>query len=231
MKLLIVVPGFGAPRVEFKQQLLEKNLKRIRATFTGTIDIKVFNYGTTSCNQKEVDEIMGPGIIGQFLYSHVTPNIVNNYDYVLLMLDDIELTDTVVFDRMIMNYEKYNFDILSPSLKAGSHYSHEYMLQRDTNKIRITQCLEFFFYLMRPSSYAKWYGLLDEKSTWLWGIDYALYNYDIRPGLMDTMTIIHHIKGGSHSSTLPVPMDELNYNRKRLRLQAQVKEYEYVDMV
>jgi hypothetical protein len=237
MKLLVVVPGFGEPKLEFKSRLLRSNLERVRDTFSGAVDVKLFNYGRDAANIAvdgvAVEEVVGPGIIGQFLYRHVRPQVVSGYDYVIVMLDDIELSASVNIDRMILNYEKYAFDILSPSLTRDSVYSHQYMLQREDSvkRIRITQCLEMFLYLMRPTSYTKWFNLLDERSVWLWGIDYALYNYGIKTGLMDTMTVKHHIKGASHSADLPVPMEELNYNRGRLRLQAQVRDYEYVDMI
>lgn len=230
MKLLIVIPGFGPAQVDFKKTLLQNNLSHIRSTFFGDIDIKLFNYGTEKSGV-DCDEIMEKGVVGQYIYKHITPDIVDKYDYIILMLDDIELSDNINIEQMIRNYNYYNIDILSPSLHKSSKFSHSYMLQRDTGMMRITQCLEFFFYLMKPSSYRKWYTQLDENSCWLWGIDYAMYHYNIKPVLMDTMTIVHHIKGGSYSSNLPSAYTELENNRKRLRLQSQIAEYEYIEMI
>ena len=253
MRLLVVVPGFGSPRLEFKRELLKRNLRLIRSTFSAanSIHVKIFNYGTETSGISgisgiEVEEIMGAGIVGQFLYRHVTPAVIEDggYDYIILMLDDIELVaakseggEGFNIDRMIRNYEHYQFDILSPSLAAGSKFSHAYMLQQgegvgeDKGVIRIAQCVEFFFYLMSPSAYQKWWGLLDEKSCWLWGIDYAFYNYGIKAGLMDGMTIVHHIKGASYVAGLPSGYDELEYNRARLRLQAQSLPYTRIRMI
>jgi hypothetical protein len=230
-KLLLAIPGFGGPQFDFKKSLLTKNIDKIRNTFNGTVDITLFNYGDKSVDI-QCNEIMQKGYVGQFIYKHLTPDLINKYHFVLLLLDDIELDDNINIDTIIRNYTYYNLDIISPSLNTASKWNHQYMLQLpDSNKIRFTQCLELFFYLMKPSSYTKWYNLLDQKSNWLWGIDYAMYNYNIAPALMDGMTITHHIKNGSYSPDAPNPYDELDYNRKRLRLQHQVAEYKFVEMV
>jgi len=34
-------------------------------------------------------ETIEKGIIGQFLYKHITPELTNNYDYIIVMLDDM----------------------------------------------------------------------------------------------------------------------------------------------
>jgi GR25 family glycosyltransferase involved in LPS biosynthesis len=230
-KLLLVIPGFGNPQFDFKKSILLKNINTIRNTFTGKVDITVFNYDSKSVGI-ECNEIMKKGYIGQFIYNHLQPNIVNNYHYVILLLDDIELNENINIDTMIRNYNHYNLDIISPSLNLQSKYSHQYMLQQNTNKIRLTQCLEFFCYLMKPSSYTKWYNLLDNKSCWLWGIDYAMFHYNISTALMDTMTITHHIKGSAYKDrSVPNPYNEYNYNSKRLKLQSQNRDYTFVEMI
>lgn len=216
MKLLLVIPGFGPGLVDLKKKIVQANVNTIKNTFTGSVDIKVFNYGTESCGIT-CDEMFESGVVGQYLYKYVTPDIVDKYDYVLVLLDDIELSANVNIDKIIVNYTKYKYDILSPILTPTSYYSHPHMLQRFTEPVIVNPpFVEFFCYLMNPNGYRKWYNLFNEKSCWLWGIDLAQRPQNIRVGMIQHMTMHHHIHGGSYKTTLPCPRIEMHENEKRL---------------
>jgi hypothetical protein len=123
---------------------------------------------------------------------------VEGYDYVLLMLDDIELQPSFNLNHFIQLYEKYNFDILSPTLTHTSEYSWPCMLQRGAD-IRDTRYAELFCYLMKPTAYARYHALLNEKSKFLWGVDLALHLHGFRIGLVDFMGMHHHLYRASYS--------------------------------
>lgn len=227
MKLLVIVPGFGPQNVQIKKNILKKNIDIIKKTYSGDIFLEVFNYGTESCDI-DCDEIFGEGIVGQFLYKFITPDYIKSYNNIMILLDDIELSDNFNIDTIIKNLDFYQLDIISPILDKTSEYSHEHMINKQDfnenfNKIRITPFLELFCYIMNKNGYEKWYNLLDEKSCWLWGIDLSLYHKNIKCGLMEGVTMHHYFKGGSYTKNLPSPQKEMAYYNK-------IKKYKYINL-
>jgi hypothetical protein len=216
-RLLVIIPGFGPGQIELKQRILAQNLERIRRTYSGTVTIQVFNYGDISCGVPDVTEIFQRGYVGQFLFRYVKPQLVTAYDNIIVLLDDIELDESFHTDEMITNLTTHSLDILSPALTPTSKFSHKTMLQQTSNPgfIRETTFVEFFCYVMTPSSYAKWHAMMDERSAWLWGIDVGLYNNGFKLGIYDGVTIHHHIKGDSYTSNAPSPQVELRHNTLR----------------
>jgi hypothetical protein len=217
-RLLVVVPGFGPGHIDLKRTILSKNLDLIRRTYTGSVDVRVFNYGDVSCGAIGVDERFQRGYVGQFLFNHITPDSIKAYDDILVILDDIELSDNIIVDEMFHNLKHYNLDIVSPALSPTSKFSHRVMLQQNTNGIRIAPFVEFFSYFMTPASYTKWWNLLNKDSAWLWGIDFALFYKGFKLGLTDTHTIHHHIKGESYSPDAPNAWNEFRNNMQRLHI-------------
>lgn len=222
MKLLVVIPGFGPDNLELKKKILIKNIQIIKNTYDGDIYLKIFNYGSESCNINSLninyEETFEKGVIGQFLYKYITPNLISNYDNIILLLDDIELSENTNISQIIKNLNFYNLDILSPILDKTSKFSHKIMVQNkkcNISKIRITGFVEFFCYFMSKNGYLKWYDLLDENSCWLWGIDLALYYKNIKCGLLEGLTIHHYLKGESYKKNLPNPYKELKLNISR----------------
>lgn len=218
--LLVIIPGFGPPQISLKQSILQHNLSLIRSTFTGTVTVRLFNYGDISCGSIDVIETFEKGFIGQFLYRHMNPTAVSRYDYIMLLLDDIRLSTMFNADYMYYNIDNYKLDILSPALTPQSPYSHPAMLQKDTHKghIRQTAFVEFFCYMMPVSAYCRWYSLLDQHSAWLWGLDFSLFYQLFRMGIYDDVPMEHCIlSGGNYGSNVPDPRKEFVYTVSRLR--------------
>jgi hypothetical protein len=217
--LLVIIPGFGPPKVTLKQDILRQNLNIIRSTFSGEVAIRLFNYGDVSCGTTDINETFEKGYVGQFLYHHITPDSVREYDYVMMLLDDIRLNTAFNVDQMCHNIDYYKLDILSPSLTPQSPYSHSEMLQQNTHKghIRESAFVEFFCYLMPKLSYIRWYSLLDRRSAWLWGLDFALFYNGFRMGIYDDVPMEHCIhSGGNYGPNVPNPWEEFAYTVKRL---------------
>ena len=210
LSLFVIVPGFGGRHITHKIDILHHNLKLL-STQCDILDTVVFNYTNQSYNLAEqlsgichIEEKIGPGIIGQFLYKYVQPITVAQYDYVLILLDDIKLIE---FDlsRAIKIYKKYSFDILSPGLTKDSKYSYHFMIgkHRYRKYVRQTNMIELFCYLMSPNAYNKYYSMLDENSRWLWGIDHSLHYQGFKCGIIDRCTMKHYYKGESYCQNLP----------------------------
>ncbi len=216
--ILVVIPGFGPENIELKKKIIKKNIEIIKKSYND-VYIKVFNYGNESCGI-ECEEIFEKGIVGQFLFNHITPEYVKKFSNIIILLDDIELSIDIDLNKIIKNLEYYNLDIISPILDKTSAFSHNIMVQNnmcDKTKIRLTGFIELFCYIMSIDGYIKWYNLLDKNSCWLWGIDLALYHQGIKCGILEGITMHHHIKGESYNPYLPNPRIEMELNRKKYK--------------
>jgi hypothetical protein len=231
MNILIVIPGFGGSNdiIEIKKQIFNNNLKVIAKSLNNyNIDIEVFNYNCISYNlclfnnadNIKIREHLGKGIIGQFLYNYITPNFVEKYDYVVLILDDVELNYDTDFNIIFKNYENYQYDIVGVPISLDSVYSHELMrvVNKASDYIRRTNMLELFMNVMNKNKYIEFYKkFLNNESTWLWGIDLSFYYNNFKCGLIDRYYAKHYYKGESHTQNLPSPWVELQNNKKKFR--------------
>jgi hypothetical protein len=166
------------------------------------LEVRVFNYGTESC-ECEVVEVWLKGFPGQFLFNHVKPVSVSSFDYVMLILDDIELSSEFNMDRIVRNLDGHNLDVLSPMISSSSKSFWNYMVQpADCGQdiIRRVKAIEFFCYIFSRRSYAKYHCLLDEETAWMWGIDFAMHKHGIEMGMLEGVTMLHHIKGESYGA-------------------------------
>jgi hypothetical protein len=228
MNILVIVPGFGGHNIEQKINIFQKNVNILSNTPENyNIEIEIFNFDCISyklnnfeTKRIKIRENLNKGIIGQFLFKYITPKFILNYDYIIILLDDIELDENTNFEKVIKNYVYYKYDIISFSIKKGWPFSHYVMIQNESNNefIRQTNMVELFIYIMNKENYIKYYQLLDEKSNWLWGIDFSLYYKYFKLGIIDKYSVKHYYKGISYNSNLPNPGEEIEHNRKKFKL-------------
>ena len=130
-------------------------------------------------------------------------------EYILILLDDVELRETVNFDKMLKYMSDFDFDILSPSLTHNSKYQFNYMLQIPTtdDTLLMTNACELFCYFMKYSSYmSKYFPMIETENPWLWGMDMMLYHYfHLKVGIMNSMTMMHHYKNEAYQSDSSLP--------------------------
>jgi hypothetical protein len=216
MKLLVTIPGIGDNHFEEKKIFLKKNIDIIKRTFSGEIDFLLFNYSNNDFSYFEylrnLKIIKESGIIGQFIFNKLKPSDLKDYDYIILMLDDIELSDNFNIDEMIKIYNDNNLNILSPSLTKDSKFSHNgFMLENERfeSALRIVNFCEYFLYIMNMESYTRYWSLFDEKTYWLWGIDFCLYKQGFKMGIVNDFKIKHYYISESYNSNLPNPHMEM----------------------
>ena len=213
MKLLVTVPGIGDNHFKEKKVFLRKNIDKIKSTFSGDVDFLLFNYSNNDFSEfSDVCVVKEPGIIGQFIFKHLTPENLKSYDYVILMTDDILLSTNFNIDKMLSIYNDNELNILSPSLTKDSKcYHNGFMLERDEfkGKLRITNFCEYFFYVMDLKSYTRYYQLFDNKTYWLWGIDLCLDIKAFKMGILNDFKIKHHYISESYNKNLPNPHIEM----------------------
>lgn len=203
MRILIVVPGFGNPVVK-NTELLTRNLELIRRTCDNPeIDVKIY------CFVDEQVDIIPPegvssievfyerGVIGEFLYRHITPDVVEPYDYVIISMDDMELMPDFDLSSFI-NEKRVDWEILSPCLTNDSEYTHEHMLKAENRGLHFHGGLELFFYIMTKEGYLHYFDVfIDEKVNWLWSVDVIFGQKGIKSYINFDYEMRHHHKGAS----------------------------------
>lgn len=217
MKLLVTIPGIGNNHFKEKKFFLKKNIDIIKKTFSGDVDFLLFNYSNNDFTDfNDVKVIKEKGIIGQYIFKYLNPKDLNNYDYIILMLDDILLSENFNIDYLINLYNDNKLDIISPCLTKDSKHSYKFMLENHKYKgLRIVNFCEYFFYLMDLKSYEKYYRLFDDKTYWLWGIDLCLDNQGFKMGILNDFKIKHFYISENYNKNLPNPYIEMYDKEKK----------------
>lgn len=218
MKLFVLITGFGNNHIEHKLLILKNNIKRIISKSKGIwnkIEINIAVYEDNyiilidelliNIFYEEIEVyiniIYKKGIVGEFIYELAKPIDISNYDYVMLLLDDVEILDDIDWDYLLILKENTQCNIISPSMSKNSLLENKNMFVNDKNLYNakvIPQC-EYFCYIMDIDSYInKYYPLLDINNPWLWGIDLILYIVNIRVCLVNSFIVRHYYKSESY---------------------------------
>ena len=156
INFLLVIPGYGGKEYDKKSDFINQSINKIKQTApTNSIfTIKIFNYDSSPNNFKfgEFEEIIKPGILGEYIYNYIQPEMVEKYDYVIMMLDDIILQDNFNLNDALTILNLYNLDLISPSLTLDSVHTHKESLVDSTEKSVVPE-LEYaillnFFYIL-----------------------------------------------------------------------------------
>lgn len=185
-KLMVLVPGFGAPFFEHKLQILKNNLDIIEAEGLD-YKCKVCCYDDHENAAFPANIVMNPnvtvtfekGIVGEFINRHARFEklIIDKFTHFLIILDDIELQPGASIKHMIEVAKTHKMDILSPCMTEDSKHSYDYMIEgvnfpKDQNLLIPTRILELFCYLM-PLHILNIYTpcLRGDLNPWTWGMD------------------------------------------------------------
>lgn len=214
IKILVVVPGTGNPNFEKKHESINNNFHLLEKTKPNNsiIDYEVISYDETYHYLKfdktlNVNVKRNSGFIGEHIFKEVKPEKTNNYDFTLIILDDIQLHNNFNLHDMIKLQLKYDIDIFSPSLTEDSKVNHPHMVTSKLNKGKLISQnqLEFFCYLfttLKPNlknSFKKWYKLFNEDTKWMWGLDRAIVNcLNLKCVMHNDIHMKHLYNGGSH---------------------------------
>lgn len=204
--LFVIVPGFGRPHTLEKVRILESNIQYIRKYPWARLHFRIcvydpeaFLYVPSSLREDpSMEWIVRQGIVGEFLHTCAPPSVTSAFDFVLILLDDIELHSNVDFARILRYHNMFGFDIYSPTLTSGSKYQFEYMLSRPESSasLMVVSACEAFCYFMSSASYAKYYEHINPHANpWLWGMDMCLSKcIGLRPCLLNHMMMTHYYK-------------------------------------
>jgi hypothetical protein len=208
LKLDVVIPAIGEPHFDDKLELLRNNVRALtRCSNSIVVSIHCFLYTASATALQRLlgvltDAVpperivlhMEPGYLGCFIYRYIQPaSMQQRFDYIMFMLDDIELPADFDVAEWIACYTRYELDVLSPSVAAGSP-SQDIMKKRvdvDAAEMRDVDFCEFFCYLMTPAAYATYYTLLDENTRTLWGVDLLMHARGLRMGIHNNVEMVH----------------------------------------
>lgn len=205
----VIIPGYGGPQHELKRRLIASNIKKLKTSgIFGRVITRVMQYDPAAPVLEEIDEQyhMDGSKVGTFLHDKCkNAGDDDDVDYVMLLLDDVELMDTLNIQELVKGLDYC--DIVSPSLTEKGVY--EYMVGSGTNSIKITRACELFCYLMTPAAYRTWHSFLSPKNPWCWGMDLILWDImNLRVGIFQNQHMRHHLHGVSYVPGIDMPMTQ-----------------------
>ena len=221
VSLHLIIPAIGEPFYDNKLDILRKILTSLTRSSSVRVSIECFLYTCSPVLHNQLLSLLrafvpaerirvrtAAGYLGGFIYKYVKPlALLNVVDYMMFLLDDIELPPDFDVHAWIQCYVKYNLDVLSPGVKAGCA-SQDIMKKQKEDAQEVSQNLaqevaqnvtqlspirdvnfcEFFCYLMTPQVYARYYTLLDENTQTLWGVDLLMHSLGL------SMAVHNHVE-------------------------------------
>lgn len=208
IKVAVIIMGFGEPYWNTKINILKNNINILNKynpeyfISQYTMDKTIINTNIDTNIDINLNIIKKVGILGQLLVDNWHPDKFINYDYIILLLDDIELQDNFDLDYIINMKNKYNLNIVSPSLTKDSLYTHKIMKQtNDTYVLKETKFCELFCYIMDYETYKIYYEFTDRNNPWTWGMDTILCSImKFRVGIFNNITMKHYFINKKKSS-------------------------------
>ena len=214
--LYVLISGFGLPHWDHKVDILKNNLekiydskiwKKVHVCVCQYSDPRLYQLPKECIDQYSIEVIYEKGIVGEFIHRYASPSRISGYDYILCLLDDIELLQ-VQWEPLIRYVKDIDFDLLSPSLSLDSQYQYRYMLHEPYNlsTIKVTPCCEYFCIFANVQNFKKYYDHVDPKNPWMWGLDLILKKHlGLKVGVVNTMVMKHWYKNECYQDRPDVP--------------------------
>lgn len=204
--LFVIVPGFGKPFTEHKVQILQSNIAHLRKFEWANLAIRVCVYDwhvfkhlpEDMQNDRQITWIVAPGIVGEYIHKYARPEDVNGFDFVMPILDDVELHDDVDFSKILTYNSLFNFDVYSPALSLHSQRQFDYLVTKPNMppSLFVLSACEAFCYFMPAAAYVKYYTHIEPcHNPWLWGMDMCLLKcLGLKAVMINHMRMTHHYK-------------------------------------
>ena len=117
-----------------------------------------------------------------------------NYDYVLFILDDIELSSDFNLHSLLNKFKLKNnkIDIITPVIiNDGWKHLSKYINNKNI-KYYTSTIVEFFMYIMKPSTLYKYLNCFDNDFHTFWGYDFLIVLYFKFNIIIDNENIAKH---------------------------------------
>ena len=211
MKIAVIVIAFGEPYVDLKLKILQNNIQKVKNT-DHRIDVHL-NLYTLNKGLEDRIYFIDPNIkinsstghLMELLRKFNNPAIYADYDRIILLFDDVEISD-INFDDMFQKQDEYQLDLISPKI-ISSNFPY---LNSANKGLKYSVILEFFFYVFSPSAYTKYWNFLYTHHKTMWGYDLLIfYGIGLKAAIYYNYSCKHHIHG-SYDVVKLNPASELN---------------------
>lgn len=219
MKLFVLVPGFGDPHWDAKVNILRRNVATVASYFQEYV-FCIIQYTQNKhlpedlLEDPHIEVVYDQGILAKNIHTHAPPQRVDrhNPDYVMILLDDVELQTPYDWAHMIALQKQYELDIVSPSLTTSGMSYWNFMVQIKNPSIvatLMTRC-ELFCYLMTPDAYDTYYDFCDPNNPWTWGMDFILKSHmNLRVAIAHRLGMMHFYSQSTYTNvSKPSPQED-----------------------
>lgn len=234
-RVLFVVPGIGSPTLPVKAGVLEENARVIASSAADCeVHALVSFYSPEAWDERwlrrarryfhDLEVEVARCYVGQFLRTRMTPERLEGFDYVMIVLDDVLVSSEFSLAEAIELIEFHDLDLLAAPLTFEGSSPHPIMLAGSGGHpaLRRTNFCELFSYLLPTRSYRKYHPVLGNSAKWMWGVDQALAGLDFRMALSDAWPACHIFRRASRGERYqgideqlrawgryePLPLDE-----------------------
>lgn len=216
--ILYYLASIGNNNYKIKQSIFFSNIKKISENLGKKIDTIINIYTPDDDFEKEIKKCLyinnsyiynKKGILCQLFKNNPYNHLINCYDYVIFIVDDVEIKN-INLKEMIKIKIDNGIDILSPKIL---NCTHDWLLQnfRRKNTIRITNSLEFYFYFVDAQTLIKIFSLHDEKNPFLWGVDFLLGHFGFKSSVLSEFICEHRFRHLDYSLCNENALTGMNY--------------------
>jgi hypothetical protein len=188
--------AIGEPHYGDKLFFLVQNLVQLRRE---GIDVDVFinHYDDSADNIREKIRGLANNVftfkakmrLGEFWSQSPLNAQVQNYENVLLMLDDVRFCSNFSLNTLIQKREEHSLDFISPMVLGCSH-GYWYNGHRMTRN----NFLEMFCYVMTPRVFKLYTELHSPSNRFAWGVDFIYGHIGMRCGVYRPCEVGHYFR-------------------------------------
>lgn len=204
MKFIYYIASIGNPNLMTKLEILSKNLTYIHLNIKEKFDIILNCYSDHDLIKKfigshyflsNVYSYNKVGVLTELWMTNPHNQILNSYDYILFMLDDVQIINLDIF-KMIQLKNQYCLQILSPKVINATH---NYMHNQTYNTLTLNNAVEVYCLLLTPKDFEDYSQLNTIENKWMWGVDMLFGHYNINAGIYYGFEVKHMLPSGSNS--------------------------------
>jgi hypothetical protein len=205
MKFLYYLAALGNPDFEVKVDILKNNLNYIFKDINTNFDILINCYDDIDITSV-INKIDYP-FLDNIYINYKTGKLIElwnnnpyhihlpNYDYILFILDDVEI-ESLNVNELIKIKKQYNIEFISPRVE---YPTWEYMNLYSGNKLAITNRVEIYCFLFNYENFMKFLSINDIENPNTWGVDYIMAHYKIKTSIYYKFTVVHKLQNKSNT--------------------------------
>jgi hypothetical protein len=205
MKFLYYLAAVGNPDYKIKIDILKNNLNYIFNDIKINFDILINCYDDSDIksiiNKKNfnfLDNIYirhRPGKLIELWKDNPYHVHLSNYDYILFILDDIEIKNMSIYELCKIK-NRYNIEFISPRVENATW---GYMNLYSGNKLSITNRVEIYCFLFTYENFIKFISINDIENPNIWGVDYMMAHYKIKTAIYYKFNVLHKLQNKSNT--------------------------------